>query len=40
LGSYDRAVQIRMLELDLARANLLEQLAREIRETRAPHARQ
>jgi hypothetical protein len=36
LGSYDRAVQIRMLELELARANLLEQLAVEIREAKAP----
>jgi hypothetical protein len=32
-------VQIRTLELDLARANLLEKLAREIREARAPHTR-
>jgi hypothetical protein len=39
LGSYDRAVQIRMLEFDLARANLLEQLARDVREARPPHAR-
>ena len=36
LGSYDRAVQSRMLELDLARANLLEQLAGEVHEARAP----
>jgi hypothetical protein len=39
LGSYDRAVQIRMLELELARANLLEQLAVEIREAKAPRTR-
>jgi hypothetical protein len=39
LGSYGRAVQTRMLELDLARANLLEQRAREIREAKkAAHA--
>jgi hypothetical protein len=36
LGSYHRAVQNDMLELGLARANLLEQLARELREARPP----
>jgi hypothetical protein len=36
LGSYCRAVQDQMLEGDLARANLLEQLAREVREARPP----
>jgi hypothetical protein len=39
LGSYDRAVQSRMLDLDLASANLLEQLAREVREARPPRTR-
>jgi hypothetical protein len=39
LGSYGRAMQIHLLDLDLARANLLEQLAREVREAKAPHTR-
>jgi hypothetical protein len=39
LGSYARAVQDRMLELDLARADLLEKLASDIREAKAPKTR-
>ena len=39
LGSYHRAVQDQMLEGDQARANLLEQLAVEVREARAARTR-
>ena len=39
LGSYDRAVQSRMLDLDIARADLLEQPAREVRDAGPPKTR-